>query len=693
MINKTKQHLIRTLCFATMLTTLASCADDEGTETSNNEKVYTSFVAGSGSITRTQLTESNKVEWEAGDEISLFDPSDNNRFSTSQSGTSVSFTGMANENSSTFYALYPYDEKATISGTTITTSLNPAQTTRTGSFAQGLNPSVATTTNRELTFKNACAVIKFKLNSGNNVVKKAVFRGNNGELLAGTIIIDAASNDPSASVQKDGAASEVTLTGDFTSGNTYYFVVAPGTLNNGLTLTLYDNNGNGYIRSSSKSTSLTAGHILNLGEINATSFDSYSKINDTYHIFNAAGLEEWAKQSDCLTSNVFIENDIEMSNIGWTPIGTDMQKGYSGDFNGNNKTVNNLKINNDAVNIGFFSGLTSGAKVHDIKFTNASVNGSTSSSYAGVVAGSNLGVINNCDISKASVSGYCAGAITGNNSVQVNNCDVSDINISANYIAGGIAGLSYGKIEYCSVSGNSSIIANGPSSRAGGIVGSTSQEGGIETSGRLLKCAVDGATISAIWSGGIAGENSFGIVAQCVVNKLKITSGTSDTSDKSVRLGGIVGYNTRGDIIACYSAFSTIGNTSLQAEAMGGIVGYNNNNSADVYGCYSTHVEFDGSVSGDESGIGSIAGYTNGHVISCYAVLSDNQTGITLVGNTRTATEHCVEAGNANFNTLIDNVNDLQASDGSTWKAASIWEIIAGSLPSINSAYIGENVN
>lgn len=70
----------------------------------------------------------------------------------------------------------------------------------------------------------------------------------------------------------------MTLTGDFTSGNTYYFVVAPGTLNNGLTLTLYDNNGNGYIRSSNKSTSLTAGHILNLGEINATSFDSYSKI-------------------------------------------------------------------------------------------------------------------------------------------------------------------------------------------------------------------------------------------------------------------------------------------------------------------------------------------------------------------------------------------------------------------------------
>lgn len=104
--------------------------------------------------------------------------------------------------------------------------------------------------------------------------------------------------------------------------------------------------------------------------------------------------------------------------------------------------------------------------MHDIKFTNASVKGNTSSSYAGVVAGSSLGVINNCDISEASVSGYCAGAITGNNSVQVNNCDVSDVTVSTNYTAGGIAGLSYGKIEYCTVSGNSTITANGQSSRA-----------------------------------------------------------------------------------------------------------------------------------------------------------------------------------------------------------------------------------
>ncbi len=684
------KNIISMLCFAALLTTLVSCTDDEQAETMPDNKVFMSFVAGTDDVTRTMLIENNAVAWETGDEISMFDPTDNNRFSTSQSGPSVTFTGMANGASSIYYALYPYDAEATISGSKITTTLNANQISRAGSFAKGLNPSVAITGNEQLNFKNACAVVKFTLNSGSNVVKKAVFRGNNGELLAGTIIIDAASNDPSASVQTEGAAPEVTLTGDFTSGSTYYFVVAPGTLSNGLTLTLYDENGNGYMRSGSKETNLTAGHILNLGTINAETFASYSKTDGTYHIFNAAGLEEWAKQDDCLTSNVVIENDIDMSNINWTPVGTDMQNGYSGDFNGNNKIVNGLNINSEASNIGFFSGLASNAKVHDIKFTNASVEGNTSSSYAGVVAGSSLGVINNCDISEASVSGYCAGAITGNNSVQVNNCDVSDVTVSANYTAGGIAGLSYGKIEYCTVSGKSTITANGQSSRAGGIVGSTSQEGGVETSGRLLKCAVDGATISGAWAGGIAGENSFGIVAQCVANLLNITSGTSGGS---VRLGGIVGYNTRGDVVASYSAYSTIGDASLQAEAMGGIVGYNYNSSAYVYGCYSTHVAFNGSVSGNESGIGSIAGYTNGHVTSCYAVLPDNTTGITLVGKGILAPDHCVEAGATDYNTLVNDVTDLNAYDHSVWKAQEIWNLTASGLPMIEADYTGEPSN
>ena len=204
-------------------------------------------------------------------------------------------------------------------------------------------------------------------------------------------------------------------------------------------------------------------------------------------------------------------------------------------------------------------------------------------------------------------------------------------------------------------------------------------------SGRVLKCAVEGAAISGTWAGGIAGENSFGIVAQCVADRVKVTRGSSGTS---ARLGGVVGYNTRGDIVASYSANSTIGADGLVSEAEGGIVGYNYNSSAYVYGCYSTHVSLPGEVSGPESGKGSIAGYTNGHVVSCYAVLPENVSGISLVGNGKNAPEHCVEAGDSDYGKLTSGVPDLTAPDGSVWEAEKIWEMTAGGAPAIVSDYI-----
>ena len=111
--------------------------------------------------------------------------------------------------------------------------------------------------------------------------------------------------------------------------------------------------------------------------------------------------------------------------------------------------------------------------------------------YAGVIAGSSMGKIESCNVRSSQVTGHYAGAIVGNNSVQVNGCNALDVEVSATHAAGGIAGANYGKTEYCSVSGNSHITTTGSSTRAGGIIGTSSQEGGVSTSGRLLKCAVD----------------------------------------------------------------------------------------------------------------------------------------------------------------------------------------------------------
>ena len=650
------------------------------------------FHAGSEALTRTALAEGNAVVWERCDAISLFDPSrTNNRFTTEDSGPSADFAGEVS-GQGVYYALYPYNVEAGISGSVISTVLPSSQEAEEGGFRTGLNLSVAEADAQDrLLFKNACALVKFTLGEGMQGIVKAVLQGNNGEFLAGPVEIDVSSETPAAVViEKNGvaAAEELELAGTFSAGADYYFVSVPVKLSKGLTLTLLDKEGKERVRRGASEADLQAGHILNLGTLDSGSFISLEKVDGVYHVYDAPGLVEWAAKDDVLTVNVVLENDIDMSGIEWAPVGSGMQAdGYSGDFNGGGKSICGLEVNTEG-DAGFFGGLASGAKVHDLSFSEAQVTGTGDNSSAGVIAGASLGVIEDCNVVSSEVSGQYAGAVTGNNSVQVNCCDAVGVSVTGTFSAGGIAGLSYGKIEYCTLSGESRIVASGGSSRAGGIVGSTSEEGGVKTSGRVLKCAVEGAFVSGVWAGGVAGENGFGIIAQCVVDGVTLTHALSGSN---ARLGGIAGYNSRGDVVASYSAYSEIGAEGLVSEAEGGVVGYNNNSSANVYGCYSTHVSLLGIVSGDESGKGCIAGYTNGNVTSCYAVLPEGVDGIGLVGRySGPAPDHCVAPGHKDYDILVTGVSDLQADDGSVWKAEAIWDLTAEGVPAIEEEYLGE---
>lgn len=647
------------------------------------------FHAGSEALTRTSLAEGNAVVWERGDAISLFDPSRiNNKFTTEDSGESAAFSGTVRVDGEPYYALYPYDGNAEIDGSVISTVLPAVQTARAGGFASGLNPAVARADENEmLYFRNACPIVKFTLGGSAATVVRAVLQGNHGESLAGAIAVNAFSSDPSASLVASGE-TKVKLEGKFEPGSTYCFVVAPVTLSGGLSVTLYDESGKAWSRHGASAVTLEAGRALNLGILEPDVFvpeSGYELEGVTYHIYGRDGLEAWASDPAVLTRDVVLEADLDMSGIEWTPVGSGMQDGgYSGDFDGGGKSICGLKVNTEG-DAGFFGGLASGAKVHDLRFCGSKVTGG-SKSYAGIVAGQSLGVIEDCNVVSSEVSGQYAGAVTGNNSVQVNRCDAVGVSVTGTFSAGGIAGLSYGKIEYCTLSGESRIVASGGSSRAGRIVGSTSEEGGVKTSGRVLKCAVEGAFVSGVWAGGVAGENGFGIIAQCVVDGVTLTHASSESN---ARLGGVVGYNTRGDVVACYSANSEIGKDGLVVEAEGGIVGYNYNDAAWVYGCYSTGVSLSGDVSGDESGQGTIAGYTTGHVISCYAVPPAGATQVGLVGR-GSEPDHCVAAGQKDYEVLVDGVPDLQADDGSVWKAEAIWDLTAEGVPAIEEEYLGE---
>ena len=647
------------------------------------------FHAGSEALTRTSLAEGNAVVWERGDAISLFDLSGTNkRFKTEDSGESAAFSGTVRVDGEPYYALYPYDGNAEIDGSVISTVLPAVQTARAGGFASGLNPAVARADENEmLYFRNACPIVKFTLGGSAATVVRAVLQGNHGESLAGAIAVNAFFSDPSASLVASGE-TKVKLEGKFEPGSTYCFVVAPVTLSGGLSVTLYDESGKAWSRHGASAVTLEAGRALNLGILEPDVFvpeSGYELEGGTYHIYGRDGLEAWASDPAVLTRDVVLEADLDMSGTDWVPVGTGMDSGYAGDFDGGGKTIAGLTVTSGG-NAGFFGAVAAGGKVHDLSFSEAQVTGTGDNSSAGVIAGASLGVIEDCNVVSSEVSGQYAGAVTGNNSVQVNCCDAVGVSVTGTFSAGGIAGLSYGKIEYCTLSGESRIVASGGSSRAGGIVGSTSKEGGVKTSGRVLKCAVEGAFVSGVWAGGVAGENGFGIIAQCVVDGVTLTHASSGSN---ARLGGIAGYNSRGDVVASYSAYSKIGAEGLVSEAEGGVVGYNNNSSANVYGCYSTHVSLLGTVSGDESGKGCIAGYTNGNVTSCYAVLPKGVDGIGLVGRySGPAPDHCVAPGHKDYDILVTGVSDLQADDGSVWQAAEIWNITAAGTPEIVSDYV-----
>ena len=134
-----------------------------------------SFTATSAE-TKTVLDENGvSINWLATDEISVFDGVDNRQFSTEGSGRSVTFTGSA-ANADRYYAVYPYNSSASLSGTTVSTTLSASQTPTEGSFADGLNINASVSTDKEsFVFDNVLSVVRFTIDAstlGGKTIKK-----------------------------------------------------------------------------------------------------------------------------------------------------------------------------------------------------------------------------------------------------------------------------------------------------------------------------------------------------------------------------------------------------------------------------------------------------------------------------------------------------------------------------------------
>ncbi|OYP57442.1 hypothetical protein CIK99_07500 [Prevotella sp. P5-92] len=274
-----KKYILPFMSIA-MLMAMVSCSssDDEVAENKAESKlVPMTFTATQESNvgTRAALNGSNGVDWQTGDEISVFDAvgdGHNQRFTLTGDAKDGKFSGNASSDATKFTAVYPYTEGATLNEVGIVSGITlPAEQTATAdSFdpAAALMMAVSTTDKKyNLDFKNAVSLVKVTTEFA---CKSIVLSAN--ENIAGTGTLTYNSGEPSinftSNISQTITLKPATVSNSFAAG-TYYMVVPSITLN-GFTITFTAEDNTEYTRKSTKSNTFNRSRIKDFGSFATT---------------------------------------------------------------------------------------------------------------------------------------------------------------------------------------------------------------------------------------------------------------------------------------------------------------------------------------------------------------------------------------------------------------------------------------
>lgn len=240
------KHTYIIFCLSLLLLSLAGCKQDELQSSHQSDTRLTSVKATTSAAvkSRTQLS-GNAVIWEQSDAIGIFSnaTAEAVRYDLTEiQGDEARFESETGVSGEEFYAFYPYSAQSAVEGTKISYRLTDGQDYRTGSFDTGDCPMVAKSTHSDFRFLQTCGIIRLRL-TGTMAVSSIRLQGNNGEALAGDGTIDIASDAPVFTI--DGNGDKQTTIQLRTSANVqlselsvteFYFVVAPQTLTQGITV-------------------------------------------------------------------------------------------------------------------------------------------------------------------------------------------------------------------------------------------------------------------------------------------------------------------------------------------------------------------------------------------------------------------------------------------------------------------------
>ena len=637
-----RSNLFRLLGVILAFAGITSCSDDVVTLEEQNEivsveegeKEEVTFDASFEDVTeepidgdlstRTILRVGNTTIWGANDAISVWMNGEMEKFVTVAGGERAVFEGLATAMSSlgNAYALFPYNEEATLSGTTITTTLNADQKAYENSFDIHSSVAVSQLSASEGEagglFYQVGAFIRFYISTkyeGEDVVS-VTFSGRNNEALAGDMNINITNvTNPVGTITGNGKTS-VTISAEGTrdgklrnDSTSYVFIIAPQTLTNGFTVTLTSKTGKTCTFESSRSNTLERAVVKNLGALHPVWGKDYDDEGDHWVVYTAKGLYDWATQvngGDFYTDKygegdtdlgLVLGSDIDLDdyvyNGAWKPVCSQAHP-YEGVIDGKGYTIKNMEIKNreHPTHQGFLGWMDENSSIKDFNFENPKIisdmkgtndNSRDDDSYVGVL----VGAMN----TKGEFTTYQSAAIT--------NCHVTNGSVTGGEGVGGLIGRSFATRD---------IITN---------------------------CSYSGSVNGIMFVGGIIGSNE-GFMTNCHFNGT--VTFDEDRATGVGRIGGISGSNNSAGIIGC-TAQGTVNGSG--GEYVGGIVGGNN---GQLYGCASA-VTVNGKNGGAIAGVtlgtmgasyacGTSASYgivwwveDNGIVDNCYTTLSGTVSG------------------------------------------------------------------
>lgn len=488
------------------------------------------------------------ITWQAGEEVAVFTSASTapNKFTVKDADwDEVTITGAVPAGATSFIAAYPYKHAVSCSGSQVKMTIPASQTVPDGAncdpdalMSVAYFPSASAS---GVVFRNVFSLLEFNVNAAD--IERAKFVTGEAGGFAGDITVNVSTSG--APTVSGGAGSvEVCAASTFTKDQSYFAVVAPGTVD-GLTANIYKGNYKS-VMSSDVSMDVARNEGLNLGNIAKKTTWKFAVIktaNDLRTFLGQAATYE-------ATDEIEIGNDLNLSGVTVTPGAS-----FAGVLDGRGCSINNWTSNGVTL-----IELNSGTVKNVVFGSNCKFTAPTSLGTGfGFLVSSNTGTISGC-VNNAPITGTVSfgteaylGALVGTSTSGslVDGC-INNGNITINFTPsdsntsyfGGVCGRVY-----------ASVISN------------------CENYGNLTYAAKK-ATPKNFYIGGVTGSTNDKSQTNYCKNYGKV-SFTTPECQAAMIMGGVTSY-TAGPITGCenYGDVSYVSTKYLKATLVGGIAGY-----------------------------------------------------------------------------------------------------------------------